>query len=93
MRLPEARPRVSEYIPEIVTYIGRILDQGFAYSAHGSVYFDTRAFEWPPPPPPPTLPSHHYPLPDRFRQACGALYLGSAHRACAKIIASRKLSE
>lgn len=43
--MPEARPRVSEYIPDIVAYIERILDQGFAYSVDGSVYFDTRALE------------------------------------------------
>mmetsp|Transcript_15209 Transcript_15209/g.45867 ORF Transcript_15209/g.45867 Transcript_15209/m.45867 type:complete len:825 (+) Transcript_15209:225-2699(+) len=45
VRMPEARPRVSEYIPDIVAYIERILDQGFAYSVDGSVYFDTRALE------------------------------------------------
>lgn len=38
-------PRVSEYVPEIVAYIGTIVDKGLAYERNGSVYFDTRAFE------------------------------------------------
>lgn len=39
---PDVLTRVSEYLPEIVLYIERILATGFAYKApSGSIYFDT----------------------------------------------------
>ncbi|KAK6746929.1 hypothetical protein RB195_000275 [Necator americanus] len=38
--------RVSEYVPEIVAYVEKIIKNGYAYpTADGSVYFDTKAFE------------------------------------------------
>lgn len=37
--------RVSDYMGAIIAYVQRILANGFAYQASGSVYFDTRAFE------------------------------------------------
>ena len=36
--------RVSEYVPDIVSYIKRIIDRGLAYEANGSVYFDVAKF-------------------------------------------------
>uniref|UniRef100_A0A2M4BFA8 Cysteine--tRNA ligase, cytoplasmic n=1 Tax=Anopheles marajoara TaxID=58244 RepID=A0A2M4BFA8_9DIPT len=44
--------RVSEYVPEIVTYIERIIGRGLAYEANGSVYFDVARFDG--------RPEHHY---------------------------------
>lgn len=41
---PDAVTRVSEYIPEIVKYIEKIISNGFAYESNGSVYFDTQRF-------------------------------------------------
>ncbi|EPB78809.1 cysteine--tRNA ligase [Ancylostoma ceylanicum] len=38
--------RVSEYVPEIVAYVEKIIKNGYAYpTSDGSVYFDTKAFE------------------------------------------------
>lgn len=45
VRRAEAMPRVSEWVPEIVSYIEVIVGKGFAYAAAGSVFFDTCAFE------------------------------------------------
>lgn len=45
VRPPDIMTRVSEYIPEIVAYISKLIDKGFAYESNGSVYFDIQAFE------------------------------------------------
>eukprot|EP01137_Pigoraptor_chileana_P031152 Opistho-2@18564 len=37
--------RVSEYVPEIVAYVDKIVQRGFGYEAQGSVYFDTAKFD------------------------------------------------
>lgn len=37
--------RVSEYVPEIVEYVKRIIENGYGYVVDGSVYFDTKAFD------------------------------------------------
>ncbi|CAO1634863.1 unnamed protein product [Parajaminaea phylloscopi] len=43
---PDQLTRVSEYVPEIVTFTERIITNGFGYSdASGNVWFDTRAFD------------------------------------------------
>jgi len=42
---PSAITRVTEYIPQIVVFVSKILANGFAYESHGSVYFDTAAFQ------------------------------------------------
>jgi len=41
---PDAVTRVSDYVPEIIAYIERILTNSYCYEANGSVYFDTAAF-------------------------------------------------
>ncbi|KAG9510887.1 Cysteine--tRNA ligase, cytoplasmic, partial [Fragariocoptes setiger] len=41
---PSVITRVSDYIDETVDYIKRIEDNGYAYRANGSVYFDTEKF-------------------------------------------------
>jgi cysteinyl-tRNA synthetase len=44
--LPDIVTRVSEYIPENVAFVERIVNKGFAYTTpDGSVYFDIKAFE------------------------------------------------
>jgi cysteinyl-tRNA synthetase len=42
---PTTLTRVSEYIPEIVTFVEGIVNRGLAYEAGGSVWFDTAKFE------------------------------------------------
>ncbi|KAF2176304.1 hypothetical protein K469DRAFT_755799 [Zopfia rhizophila CBS 207.26] len=42
---PDSIMRVTEFVPQIVTFVERILKRGFAYEAIGSVYFDIAAFE------------------------------------------------
>ncbi|EKX54961.1 cysteinyl-tRNA synthetase [Guillardia theta CCMP2712] len=44
VRPPDVLTRVTEFIPQIVSYIQKIIDNGFAYEAQGSVYFDIRSF-------------------------------------------------
>ncbi|KAG0241669.1 tRNA synthetases class I (C) catalytic domain-containing protein [Mortierella sp. GBAus27b] len=45
VRRPDVLTRVSEYVPEIVTFVEKIISNGYAYEAEGSVYFDTAAFD------------------------------------------------
>ncbi|KAG6920156.1 hypothetical protein DXG01_004922 [Tephrocybe rancida] len=45
VRNPDTVTRVTEYVPEIVAFVERIIENGYGYEAEGSVYFDTRAFD------------------------------------------------
>ncbi|RUP50856.1 hypothetical protein BC936DRAFT_137380 [Jimgerdemannia flammicorona] len=45
IRPPDIQTRVSEYVPEIITYVQKIVDNGYAYVADGSVYFDTARYD------------------------------------------------
>ena len=42
---PDIVTRVSEYVDEIVSFVERIQDNGFAYEGGGSVWFDVTKFE------------------------------------------------
>lgn len=42
---PDVLTRVSEYVPQIVQYIQKIIDNGLGYEANGSVYFDVGGFD------------------------------------------------
>ncbi|XWV26927.1 cysteinyl-tRNA synthetase [Tupanvirus soda lake] len=45
VRLPDVVIRVSEVMSQIISYIQRIIDNGFAYvTSDGSVYFDSEAY-------------------------------------------------
>ncbi|XP_017296145.1 cysteine--tRNA ligase, cytoplasmic isoform X2 [Kryptolebias marmoratus] len=37
--------RVSEYVPEIVEFVKKIVSNGYGYESNGSVYFDTQKFD------------------------------------------------
>ncbi|KAF8902901.1 tRNA synthetases class I (C) catalytic domain-containing protein, partial [Gymnopilus junonius] len=45
VRVPDTVTRVTEYVPEIVSFVEGIVSNGFAYEAEGSVYFNTQAFD------------------------------------------------
>lgn len=45
VRDPDTLTRVTEYVPEIVSFVERIVQNGYGYAVDGSVYFDTRAFD------------------------------------------------
>lgn len=42
--LPESITRVSEFVPEIVSFIEKIIENGYAYESNGSVYFDVKKY-------------------------------------------------
>lgn len=42
---PDYITRVTEYVPEIVEFIKKIIDNGYAYPSNGSVYFNIQAYE------------------------------------------------
>eukprot|EP00878_Enallax_costatus_P002111 GHUV01002279.1.p1 GENE.GHUV01002279.1~~GHUV01002279.1.p1 ORF type:complete len:785 (+),score=272.34 GHUV01002279.1:146-2500(+) len=44
VRRPDVLTRVVEFLPEIIDYVQRIVDNGIAYESNGSVYFDTIKF-------------------------------------------------
>jgi len=40
----DSEPRATENIKEMIKYIGRLIDRGYAYEAGGDVYFDVKKF-------------------------------------------------
>jgi len=44
IELPDVITRVSEFVPEIVVFIQKIIDNGYAYESNGSVYFNVNKF-------------------------------------------------
>jgi len=44
VKMPDVLTRVTEFIPEIIEYVQKIISNGYAYCSDGSVYFDTLNF-------------------------------------------------
>lgn len=44
VELPDVVTRVSEFVPEIVKFIEKIIANGYAYEANGSVYFNVAKY-------------------------------------------------
>uniref|UniRef100_H3CGN6 Cysteine--tRNA ligase, cytoplasmic n=1 Tax=Tetraodon nigroviridis TaxID=99883 RepID=H3CGN6_TETNG len=42
---PDVLTRVSEYVPEIVDFVAKVISNGYGYESNGSVYFDTAKFD------------------------------------------------
>ncbi|NEU32442.1 cysteine--tRNA ligase [bacterium LRH843] len=45
VRKADVHPRVTETIPEIISFIEGLVEKGFAYESGGDVYFRTRKFD------------------------------------------------
>jgi len=45
VRRADVQTRVSEYVPQVVEFVEKIIAKGCAYASNGSVYFDTAAFK------------------------------------------------
>lgn len=45
IEVPDCLTRVSEYVPEIVDFVQKIIEAGFAYESNGSVYFTVDKFD------------------------------------------------
>ena len=48
---PDVLTRVTEYVPEIVSFVEKLIEKGAGYESNGSVYFDVDKF---------TSSGHHY---------------------------------
>eukprot|EP01087_Luapelamoeba_hula_P015080 TRINITY_DN4470_c0_g1_i2.p1 TRINITY_DN4470_c0_g1~~TRINITY_DN4470_c0_g1_i2.p1 ORF type:complete len:744 (+),score=147.00 TRINITY_DN4470_c0_g1_i2:33-2264(+) len=44
VRMPDVMTRVTEYVPEVIAFVQKIIANEFAYESNGSVYFNTAAF-------------------------------------------------
>jgi len=44
IREPDVLTRVTEYVPQIIQFIEKIMAKGMAYASNGSVYLDLKAF-------------------------------------------------
>jgi len=44
VELPDVVTRVSEFVPEIIKFIEKIVANGYAYEANGSVYFNVAKY-------------------------------------------------
>ena len=42
--MPDELPKASDYVPQIVRFIGELIEGGFAYAAGGDVYFRVGSF-------------------------------------------------
>ena len=42
--MPDELPKVTDYVPEIVAFIGQLVERGFAYPVDGDVYFRVASF-------------------------------------------------
>ena len=45
IRKADIHPKVTENIQEIITFVQKLIDKGYAYEINGDVYFDTTRFE------------------------------------------------
>ncbi|HIQ02936.1 MAG TPA: cysteine--tRNA ligase, partial [Desulfurococcales archaeon] len=44
IKLPHVMPKVTEHIKDIINFIKVLIDKGYAYESHGSVYFEVDKF-------------------------------------------------
>lgn len=78
--------RVSEYIPECIEYIQKVVDRGYAYDSNGSVYFNVGGFDG--------SKNHHYAklVPEAFGDQ-GALQEGEGDLSIGSDKSKEKKSE
>ena len=44
IRDPDVLTRVTEYVPEIVQFVEKLIENGYGYESNGSVYFDSARY-------------------------------------------------
>jgi len=45
VEMPDQITRVTEFVDNIINFIKKIIENGFAYESNGSIYFDVEKFK------------------------------------------------
>jgi len=45
IKMPHVMPKVTEHIEDIIDFVSKLMEKGYAYESHGSVYFSVDKFE------------------------------------------------
>mgnify|MGYP000088292499 CR=1 FL=1 len=45
IKMPHVMPKVTEHIEDIIDFVSKLMEEGYAYESHGSVYFSVDKFK------------------------------------------------